>query len=432
MKHYSVNVFQSGRRLRTAALLAMGFLGLFGLAACGNSDSKIESSAAADQAEVVLPPAPDSEASAALQHLMKTVADTQEKFVSPQMGVTDTYTAGEANRLIAHMLHTGLEFWLEANPSRPEFKRYVTTNRKLLGDNPDSIYYFAAIDDDQTYIVRGNIGAAVFTSFTVEGGSQNGNAATSSISALGDHDMVIAPDGSYEITVSRKKPKSGNWLKLEEGAGQITTRHYHETRLSIAADRSVEMDISIEAIDPKPLKPYGGDAEVAAKLHQVANFIAGHAPMGMTPTSPAMAEAFGWISLEPNVIAKPGQFISAGKQAYANTHAYYSSGPYQLADDEALVIEGRFPAARFANVVLWNRYMQSNDFTQRQVSLNRQQISYEEDGSFRLVVAHKDPGIPNWLDTEGRTTGQIYWRWVFPQTDPEAPVAKVVKFKSLK
>lgn len=432
MNHYRVHPFQFGRQFLLPTLLTFGILSL---AACGSgSDSGAEAEArvASEQAEAALPPAVESTASAALQNLMKTVEDTQEKFVSPQMGVTDAYTAGEANRLIAHMLQTGLQFWLEANPSRPEFKRYVTTNRKLLGDNPDSLYYFAAIDDDQTYIIRGNIGAAVFTSFTVEGGSQNGKAATRSISALGDHNMEIAPDGSYEITVSRKNLKRGNWLKLEEGAGQITTRHYHEARLSIAANPNAQMDISIETVDPEPLEPYGGDEEVAAKLNQVANFIAGHAPMGMTPTSPAMAEAFGWISLEPNVIAKPGQFISAGKQAYANTHAYYSSGPYQLADDEALVIEGRFPAARFANVVLWNRYMQTYDFTQRQVSLNRQQINYEDDGSFKLVVAHRDPDLPNWLDTEGRTSGQIYWRWVFPQTHPEAPVAKVVKFKDLK
>ncbi len=406
---------------------------LLGLAACSDDQ---QAAAIADKdgaAAAPLPPAPESKASAALQHLMATVEETQAKFVTPQMGVTDAYTAGEANRLIAHMLHTGLNFWMEANPSRPVFKQYVDTTRKLLGDNPDSVYYFAAINDDDTYIIRGNIGAAVFTSFTVEGGTQQGRAASRSISALGDYDMDIAPDGSYEIIVSKRKPKSGNWLRLEKGAGQITTRHYHEARLSVASDPAFQMDISIEVVDPEPLPPYAGDEQVAQNLTAVANFIAGHAPMGMVPTSPEMAKTFGWISLEPNVIAKPGQWIgSADEQAYGNTHAFYSMGPYRLAEDEALVIEGRFPEGRFANVVLWNRYMQSYDFANRQISLNRNQITYEEDGSFKIIVAHKDPGLPNWLDTEGRETGKMYWRWVFPRSEPEAPVGKVVKFRSLK
>ena len=68
-----------------------------------------------------------------------------------------------------------------------------------------------------------------------------------------------------------------------------------------------------------------------------------------------MAEKLGWVSIEPNEFVKPGQWASAaGDQAYGNTHAWYSSAPYALAPDEALVIKGRFPDCRFANVVLWN------------------------------------------------------------------------------
>ncbi len=417
------------RGLSLALLLAL----LLSVAACSGDDDHREAAEQATQNEAEpLPEPPDSQASVALQNLLQTIEDTQQKFVTPQMGVTDAYTAGEANRLIAHILHTGLQFWLEANPSRPQFKQYVTTNRKLLGDNPDSIYYFAAINDDQTYVIRGNIGAAVFTSFTVEAGSQEGNAAHRSVSSISDNEMNIDAAGNYEITVSRRKPKTGDWLKLEEGASQITTRHYHESKLSIAADPTAQMDISISVIDPEPLEPYGGDELVAARLNHVANFIKGHAPMAMTPTTPELAKKFGWITLEPNTIAQPAQWISSkDENAYGNTHAYYSYGPYQLDENQALVIEGRFPAARFANLVLWNRYMQSYDFANRQISLNRNQITYEEDGSFRIIVAHQDPGLPNWLDTEGREKGQIYWRWVFPQTEPEAPTARVVDFDEL-
>jgi hypothetical protein len=75
--------------------------------------------------------------------------------------------------------------------------------------------------------------------------------------------------------------------------------------------------------------------------------------------------------------------------------------------------------------------MQSYDFVNRQISLNRNQIEYEKDGSFKMVVAHEDPGVPNWLDTEGRGTGQIYWRYVFPTQTPQRVKTKLVKLASL-
>ena len=28
-----------------------------------------------------------------------------------------------------------------------------------------------------------------------------------------------------------------------------------------------------------------------------------------------------------------------------------------------------------------------------------------------MIVAHKDPGRPNWLDTEGRPYGVMFWRF---------------------
>ena len=54
-----------------------------------------------------------------------------------------------------------------------------------------------------------------------------------------------------------------------------------------------------------------------------------------------------------------------------------------------------------------------------------------EGGRYRLVVAHRNPGVPNWLDTEGRPHGHMYWRYLFPTTAPGNPKTKVVKVDSL-
>lgn len=367
----------------------------------------------------------------AMIELLDAIRGVQDKLIVAERGFSPAELE-EAQRSLAHILYTALDFWLEAKPHRPVFKPYVTPTRKLLGCNPDSVYYFAPIADDKTYRVTGNLAAATFTSITVEKGSHDGHAARGSIAAISDLEMEVAGDGSYEIIVSREKPASGNWLQLSDGASQLTTRHYHESRQNIASVPGRVVPIDIEVVDPEPLPAYGGGEEVADHLRWVANFVREHSAMTFQKTSPEMSKKLGWVSIEPNEFPKPGQWATAaGEQAYGNTHAWYASAPYRLEPDEALVIKGRFPECRFANVVLWNSFMQSFDYANRQISLNRNQVEYEDDGSFRLVVAHEDPGVPNWLDTEGRREGTIYWRYIFPTEKPRRVKTKVVKAAKL-
>ena len=72
------------------------------------------------------------------------------------------------------------------------------------------------------------------------------------------------------------------------------------------------------------------------------------------------------------------------------------------------------PDCVFANVLLWNRFLQSFDYRYRQVSLNKRQMQLADNDEFTLVVAHSDPGTDNWLDTEGHESGIIYWRFMLP------------------
>jgi hypothetical protein len=76
--------------------------------------------------------------------------------------------------------------------------------------------------------------------------------------------------------------------------------------------------------------------------------------------------------------------------------------------------------------------MQTLEYRNRQSSLNQKQITLEADGSYRLVVAHADPGVPNWLDTEGHDQGSIFWRFLLPETNPAAIDCTVVPLASLR
>src|SRR5581483_2670023 len=80
-------------------------------------------------------------------------------------------------------------------------------------------------------------------------------------------------------------------------------------------------------------------------------------------------------------------------------------------------------------VQLWNRYMQSLDYRHHRVSLNREQVALEPDGSFRVVVAQRDPGVPNWIETAGHREGLVFCRWLQADTLPEQATATVMRLR---
>ena len=103
-----------------------------------------------------------------------------------------------------------------------------------------------------------------------------------------------------------------------------------------------------------------------------------------------------------------------------------------LGPEDALVVEGRWPECVYANVMFWNRFQQAPDYRYRSCSLNRKQMQADAEGRFRFVVAHEDPGVPNWIDTEGHAAGTLYWRFLLPEGDIEQPRCEVVPLASLR
>ncbi len=66
------------------------------------------------------------------------------------------------------------------------------------------------------------------------------------------------------------------------------------------------------------------------------------------------------------------------------------------------------------SVQLSGWYWESMEFAGRQSSLNGSQARLDDDGVFRGVIAHRDPGVPNWIDPEHHERGTIGIRYLFP------------------
>ena len=367
-----------------------------------------------------------TESRKALHELIDLLQEIDQRWAGDEWNLGSEEDIYGAHRALMHMLEGGLASHFEADPARPLFRRIVTPTRKFTGDNGDAIYFDAHVSADYEYIVRGNMNGAVYLSITVEEGTDDGSLGSATVGVLNQTQIDIANDGSFTLRVGGTAGGDDrNWIALSKNASAITTRHYFEEKTCIAADPSREPLMTIENISPVPALNSYNDTSVAAGIRRAAQFVRTRTVL-QAPMANAKQPAF--VGLMPNEFPKP---VLPDDLGLAAADAHYSMAPYYLAPDEALVMTGRWPTACFANVCLWNRFQQTFDYRNHQISLNRAQTELEADGSFRIVLAHQDPGINNWISTEGRALGLVFWRFMLAEGDVETPQAEVVKFADL-
>ncbi len=365
-----------------------------------------------------------SEARTAFDELLDTLREVADRFAGPEWGIGTPDDQAAALRLVSNLLEGGLLGHFDDDPRHPVFRMIVSSTRKSLGDNADAIYFDAPVSSQYAYRVRGRMQGAVYVSFTVEAGGAGGAFPERTAGVLNDSEFDIDDEGRFEVFLGGP-PRDRNWIALDAGASRVTTRHYFEGARSAAIPPVPDVALEIEAVDPLPPPAPPSDASVAAGLRRVARYVR---TRSLDQAKPGEGGRPAFVSQQPNVFPAP---VPPGDHALAAADAAYSMAPYVLGPDEALVVTARWPACRFANVSLWSRHLQTYDFAHRQVSLNRTQTRLEPDGSFKMVLAHRDPGLPNWIDTEGRPFGLVFWRYILPEGPIDTPQATVVKLDEL-
>ncbi len=366
----------------------------------------------------------ETESRRALHELIELLGEVDHRWVSPEWNLHSEEDVYGAHRAVMHYLQWGLVGLFERDPSAPRFHRIVSPDRKVLGDNPDAIYFDAPVSADHAYRVTGETKGATYVSITVEAGEAWGSMDNQTVGVINDESFDIDADGRFEIHLGGP-PRERNWLGLPAGAGSLSTRHYFEDPTYAAADPARVPEMRIEAIDGagNPLTvppPRPSDDSVAAGIRRVAGLVR-ELTVDRVPQSSDIPRS--WISREPNVFPPPGKPGDLGLAAF---DAAYAMAPFLIGPDEALVIRARWPQCRYGNVCLWNRFLQTFDYANRSISLNRAQTVADADGRFTAVIAHTDPGVPNWLDSEGRPFGIAYWRFMLPEGHIETPQAEVV------
>jgi hypothetical protein len=328
----------------------------------------------------------------------------------------DPFHRAEGLRYLSRLVRAGFETFIEnGDPAAPELRRNAHETIKMGADNPDNHYLSCPISGEYEYRIRGTRGTVYYLGIGAQEGGYGSTGSLKTTAYLDASDMKIAPDGSFEILVSAREQK-GNWLAMTPQTRLLIVR---QTFLDRSRERPAEM--KIERTDgphvPRPITAY----DIDRALRSSAMFVAG------------CAQLFNnWVSGFLKHVNELPQFDIATATAMGGIPdcVYYHSY-WRLAPDEALVIEVTPPKCDYWNFQLNNHWMESLDYRYHRIALNKHDAKLEPDGSVRIVVAHEDPGHPNWLTTAAHDRGTMCLRWIRADHHPE-PRTRVVKIRDLR
>jgi hypothetical protein len=291
-----------------------------------------------------------------------------------------------------------------SDSGHPQLFWLQTPTSKSFGDNPDCTYIACPVDGTHTYRLVGNRGTAKWVSFVV--GS----------SVINNRELETNWDGSFEIVLSAKA-HPGNWLRLGPGNGTLVIWQFfgswHEEQ---------PMRVRVECLDvdaaPGPPTP----ADVAHRLHDVIEWLRRDVAW--------WSRFINFFHPWPNeFVGRVPDFLTGdGMQQLLNRRL--SNCRWVVEADEALIVSVRPPACAYWHFELGNEWMNSVDYRYRLSSLNSEQAVFNPDGTVVIVLAHEDPGVPNWLDLAGYTSGLINSGWIEPN-EPPLPQTHLVKFADL-
>jgi hypothetical protein len=367
-------------------------------------------------------------ATAAFNELIDTLTAIRDEYVLSPTRFRDDLERVEGYRYVTQLLSEASELLVEADPDRPRFSEIVWPARKFLGDNPDALYQQAVIRGDRSYRITGRRAGQAYISFTVHAADPTGGINGAVLADINHHDLDIDERGNFELILSPQE-RPGNWLRLDPRARYVFVRNYFLNERSAQTDPDVRVRMHIEPLDDPGPPPPLTDSVFSARLRDANAFL--HATtLGLRMFDAESTVPFS--SNETNTVGTPWSFRNAGVDAAGAVDIYYSSGRFDLPAGKALVMEGTLPEAEFVNVMLWNVHMQTLDYRARQTSLNAAQMTLDAARNYRIVISAEDPGVANWLDTEGSRRGTIFWRFLLPQSQPDTPRCRVVPVADLR
>lgn len=328
---------------------------------------------------------------------------------------TDPFNQAEGYRYLTRLLRAGLEAFIEhADAQAPALHRVVHETVKMGADNPDNYYMTARINGAWNYRIRGKRNTVKYLGFGTHIGHYGQGGGLPPTGYIEASQLHIEPDGSFELILSAT-PQPGNWLPMTTETGTLIVR---QTFLDRATEQPA--DLVIERIDG-PNTPTDLDAQrIDEGLKSASTLVAG--------ASLLFAKWARDFQAHSNRLPRFDQEVS--NQAGGDPNIAYFHSHWALQPDEVLVIEVKPPVCEHWNFQLNNYWMESLDYRYFRIHTNKHLARYETDGSVRIIVAHRDPGLPNWINTTGHSSGTMCFRWIRAEQHPQ-PVTRVLRWHEL-
>ena len=262
-------------------------------------------------------------------------------------------------------------------------------------DCPDNVYRLMPIDPESSYEIHGQLrpmDPAQFSFMMMRDDELTPRGVDNEImGVLSSREMSIAADGSFTITVD-SKPANGSSNHMQTQPGSLIRILIRDTLSNWLQSAN---DVTIKRIDGPAPGPALTDAQIAD---------------GVIARLPEWVK--GWLS-----------YISLVHKKFANDNVlipphsrtggwgYIGFVPFNLADDEALAFTTDDAASEYAGnqiTDVWGILLDPQLYI---ASHTANQSRQNADGTYTYVVAPKDPGTANWLETGGMRRGFLAMRW---------------------
>jgi hypothetical protein len=342
---------------------------------------------------------------------------------------TDVDTA-EGYRWVTRLASLAQDWFVEkGDPLHPQLFQLQDEYRKLLVDNPDVRYLFCVLDDTRSYRLTGTRGEAAYVGLTfgtpIGKGAVGGRTGTTTQVHLDEFEL--GPGGEVDLLIApadqMPDPRPVNSVVLEPGTGQVAFRETFFDKLTQRPS-----DLRIELVGEVPPPEADGD-DLASKLEFAGiflQFVAATA-VNMWHDTAGQVNAFGGTAGSEHVTAQDDEVRS-----HSNAEMTYHGGRWVLGEDEALVVTVHEPEREFLywGLTISSPWAESYDYRYTTTHHNNRSAARSNDGSWRLVLAPRDPGVPNWIDVGSRREGYMIVRWVLADGPPHptcelVPVAEV-------
>jgi len=270
---------------------------------------------------------------------------------------------------------------------------------KVLMPNVDNVFRVIPVDARSHYRITATPAGPIPTQFSIQllpslPAEANWSAI---IQQLVDADIAKAADGSFVLSVGADgPPEQPNHIATTPAAHFILIR---DTIQDWHAETPYRLTVT--RLDGPPPAPPSSKRTLAANAAALLKDIV-----------PRIQQAKGGgFANAPGFFQGPANQLSSPKVREGGRWGLSSSGHFHLADDEALVLTLSPIGAKYLSVQLASAWLSSLDYVHHTASLNLAQTEPNADGTVTVVIAARDPGVRNWLDTTGLHDASMFVRW---------------------